>query len=52
MIAKNRDVAAEQICAVPIYARLIGDFEVINQKFDGKLREVVDGMQGCFLKAA
>lgn len=45
-------VDLDTIFADPIYARLIGDFEVINQKFDGKLREVVDGMQGCFRKAA
>lgn len=45
-------VDLDTIFADPIYARLIGDFEEINRKFDGKLREVVDGMQGSFLKAA
>lgn len=45
-------VDLDTIFADPIYARLIGDFEEINRKFDGKLREVVDGMQGSFRKAA
>lgn len=36
--------------ANPIYARLGGRFEVINQKFDGRLREIVDGMQESFRK--
>lgn len=45
-------VDLDMIFADPIYARLIGDFEEINRKFDGKLREVVEGMQGNFRKAA
>ena len=41
-------VDLDSIFANPIYARLIGDFEDINRKFDGRLREIVDGMQGSF----
>jgi len=44
------DLAA--ILANPIYARLIGSFEEINQKFDGKLGEVVAEMRKSFNTAA
>jgi hypothetical protein len=40
------------ILANPIYARLIGSFEEINQKFDGKLGEVVAEMRKTFNTAA
>lgn len=40
------DVAA--IFADPIYARLIGRFDEVNQQFDGRLREVIAEMRGCF----
>jgi len=42
----------DAIFANPIYARLIGSFEEINAKFDGRLREVVGGMQDGFKSAA
>lgn len=45
-------VDLDAIFANPIYARLIGGFEEINRKFDGKLREVVDQMQNSFKKTA
>ena len=45
-------VDIDSIFANPIYSRLIGDFEVINRKFDGKLREVVEQMQNLFKQAA
>jgi type I restriction enzyme R subunit len=45
-------VDLDAIFANPIYARLIGDFEATNRKFDGKLREVVDQMQSSFKKSA
>jgi hypothetical protein len=44
------DLAA--ILANPIYARLIGSFEEINQKFDGKLGQVVAEMRRSFNTAA
>ena len=40
------------IRANPIYARLIGSFEEINQRFDGKLGEVVAEMRKSFKIAA
>ena len=40
------------IFANPIYARLIGSFEQINERFDGKLKEIVDDMQKAFKAAA
>ena len=45
-------VDVDAIFANPIYARLIGEFEEVNGKFDGRLREVVADMQKAFLKAA
>lgn len=51
-LSSHGRVDLDTIFADPIYARLIGDFEAINRKFDGKLREVVEGMQGCFRNAA
>ena len=51
-VSSRGRVDLDAIFANPIYARLIGDFEEINRKFDGKLREVVDQMQGSFKQAA
>lgn len=45
-------VDLDAIFANPIYAKLVGSFEEINRKFDGRLREVVAEMQGSFRKAA
>jgi hypothetical protein len=45
-------VDVEAIFANPIYARLIGSFEQINQRFDGKLKEIVGEMQMAFKAAA
>src|SRR5208282_2004514 len=45
-------VDLDAIFANPIYARLIGSFEEINAKFDGRLREVVGEMQSVFKRAA
>ena len=36
----------------PIYARLIGNFDEINQEFDGRLSEVVAEMRKSFNVAA
>lgn len=44
------DLAA--IFANPIYARLIGSFEEINRRFDGRLKEIVAEMQKAFKAAA
>lgn len=45
-------VDIDAIFANPIYARLIGSFEQINQRFDGKLKEIVGDMQNAFKVAA
>lgn len=45
-------VDLDAIFANPIYARLIGNFEDVNRKFDGHLRDVVENMQANFTKAA
>lgn len=45
-------VDLDALFANPIYARMIGDFDAVNRQFDGRLREVVDAMQGSFRKAA
>jgi type I site-specific restriction endonuclease len=45
-------VDLDAIFANPIYARLIGSFEEINAKFDGRLKEVVTAMQQTFKAAA
>ena len=45
-------VDLDAIFANPIYARLIGSFEEINAKFDGRLREIVGEMQSVFKRAA
>ena len=45
-------VDLDAIFANPIYARLIGSFEEINNKFDGKLREIVENMRTSFRAAA
>ena len=42
----------DAIFANPIYTRLIGNFEQINQRFDGKLKDIVADMQKAFKTAA
>ncbi len=51
-LSSHGRVDIDAIFANPIYARLIGNFEDINRKFDGHLREIVEGMQGSFKQAA
>ena len=51
-LSSHGRVDLDALFANPIYARLIGDFEAINRQFDGRLREVVDAMQGSFRAAA
>jgi len=45
-------VDLDAIFANPIYARLIGSFEQVNQRFDGNLKGVVADMQKSFHVAA
>jgi type I site-specific restriction endonuclease len=38
----------DAIFANPIYSRLIGRFDEVNQQFDGRLKEVIEEMRGSF----
>ena len=51
-LSSHGRVDLDALFANPIYARIIGDFEEVNRQFDGRLREVVEAMQGSFRKAA
>jgi|CXWL01.1.fsa_nt_gi type I site-specific restriction endonuclease len=51
-LSSHGRVDLDAIFANPIYARLIGRFEEINAKFEGRLREVVTEMQNAFKSAA
>ncbi len=42
----------DAIFANPIYSRLIGRFDEVNQQFDGRLKEVIEEMRGSFKLAA
>ena len=42
----------DAIFSNPIYARLVGDFQEANDKFEGRLREVLAEMQSAFKVAA
>lgn len=45
-------VDLDAIFANPIYSRLIGSFDQINERFDGRLKDVVSKMEGTFRMAA
>lgn len=51
-LASQGRVDIDAIFANPIYARLIGSFEQTNQRFDGRLKDVVGEMQKAFRTAA
>jgi hypothetical protein len=51
-LSSQGKVDLDAIFANPIYARLIGSFEELNAKFEGRLREVVGEMQTVFKTAA
>ena len=51
-LTSHGKVDLDAIFANPIYARLIGSFEEINAKFDGRLREIAGGMQDGFKSVA
>lgn len=51
-LASHGRVNLDAIFANPIYSRLIGSFEDVNAKFEGRLREIVDGLQANFKTAA
>jgi type I restriction enzyme, R subunit len=51
-VSSKGKVDVEGIFANPIYTRLIGQFDEVNAKFEGKLREIITEMEKQFKIAA
>ena len=51
-IASNREIDIKEIFGNPIYERLIGSYDSINQKFDGKFNLVMNDLKQTFGKRA
>lgn len=51
-ISSRGVIDLDAIFANPIYSRLIGRFDEVNQQFDGRLKEVIEDMRGSFKLAA
>jgi type I restriction enzyme R subunit len=49
-VASNRDIDVKEIFGNPIYERLIGSYESINQKFDGNFNLVIKDLKQTFEK--
>lgn len=49
-IASNREIDIKEIFGNPIYERLIGSYDSINQKFDGKFNLVINDLKQTFGK--
>lgn len=49
-IASKRDIDIKEIFGNPIYERLIGSYDSINQKFDGKFNSVINDLKQTFGK--
>lgn len=47
-ITSKRDIDIKEIFANPIYERLIGSYENINRKFDGKFDLVINDLKSTF----
>jgi type I site-specific restriction endonuclease len=47
-IASKRDIDIKEIFGNPIYERLIGSYDSINQKFDGKFNLVINDLKQTF----
>lgn len=47
-ISSRGVIDLDAIFANPIYSRLIGRFDEVNQQFDGRLKEVIEDMRGSF----
>lgn len=47
-LASNRDIDVKEIFGNPIYERLIGSYDSINQKFDGKFNLVINDLKQTF----
>jgi len=51
-LASKRDIDIKEIFGNPIYERLIGSYDSINQKFDGKFNLVINDLKQTFGKRA
>jgi len=51
-IASKREIDIKDIFGDPIYERLIGPYDLINQKFDGKFNLVINDLKHTFGKIA
>ena len=47
-ISANKDLNASDIFGNPIYERLIGSYDSINNKFDGKFDAILSDMKHTF----
>jgi type I restriction enzyme R subunit len=47
-LASKREIEVKDIFGNPIYERLIGSYDSVNQKFDGKFNLVVDDLKSTF----
>jgi len=47
-IASKKDIEVKEIFGNPIYERLIGSYEEINKKFDGKFNLVISDLKNSF----
>ena len=47
-IASKKDIDEKEIFGNPIYERLIGNYESINKKFDGKFHAVITDLKNTF----
>ena len=47
-VASKRDINAKAIFGDPIYERLIGSYESVNSKFEGKFNLVLNDLKSTF----
>ena len=47
-IASHKDINEKEIFGNPIYERLIGSYDEVNKKFDGKLNVVINNLKNTF----
>jgi len=47
-LASKRDINVKEIFGNPIYERLIGSYDSINDKFDGKFNRVINDLKKTF----
>ena len=45
-------IDVDAIFGNPIYSRLIGRFEEVNEEFEGRLKEIIEEIRGNFRLAA